>query len=85
MPFYKIIGKYKVFLEATKATERRQESDRNVVYSSVTFLSLFLALDGLWLGLWLALVGLMGSFWGYFGAICKQQKRQKGDRKVTEI
>ena len=32
-----------------------------------------------------ALVGLMGSSWGYLGAIWKQKKRQKGDRKVTEI
>ena len=34
-------------LEAKKATERRQKPDRNIVYNSDTFLSLFLALDGL--------------------------------------
>ena len=34
-------------LEANKATERRQKADRNAVYNSVTFLSPFLALDGL--------------------------------------
>ena len=33
-------------LEAKKATERRQKSDRDTVYNSV-FLSLLLALDGL--------------------------------------
>jgi len=53
-------------LEAKKATERRQKGDRNIVYNSVTFLSPFLALDGLWLGLWLALVG---SGWAH-GVIC---------------
>ena len=112
-----ILGLSWAHLEAKKATERRQKGDRNTIYNSVTFLSLFVAfsgpgwaLVGLWLGLWLALVGsgwahgvilelswghllglalalagLMGSSWGNLGAIWKQTKRQKGDRKLTEI
>jgi len=47
-------------LEAKKATERRQKSDRDTVYNSVFFsvaVWLWMGLVGRRLGLWLALVG----------------------------